>query len=374
MGGAAKMADVMLKNLAKQFEEVTAVKNINLEIRDKEFVVLVGPSGCGKSTVLRIIAGLETPTEGEVYIDKVNVSAMTPKDRDVAMVFQNYALFPHLNVFENMAFGLRLRKYSRGDIEQRVKDAAGLLGIADLLERKPAQLSGGQRQRVAVGRAIARKPAVYLFDEPLSNLDAKMRVQMRAEFGKLHERTETTFVYVTHDQVEAMTLADRIVVMLDGEVQQVGDPFSIFEQPVNMFVAGFLGSPSMNFLKCRVIQKDLQPYLQNSPLDISCPQPWRKNLSTYENREVILGIRPEHIYVSPPPGGESTPDLKALVEVSEPTGTNMYLFLIADQLKFVSTVSAKTRLKPHDRVDIWFDRNEMHLFDPETETAVTPEL
>lgn len=364
------MGKIGLKNLAKKFDQVTAVKNVTLEIEDKEFVVLVGPSGCGKTTVLRIIAGLESPTDGEVQIDGIRVNEMTPKDRDVGMVFQNYALFPHLNVFENMAFGLKLRKFPRKDIERRVQDAANLLGIRDLLDRKPGQLSGGQRQRVAVGRAIARKPKVYLFDEPLSNLDAKMRVQMRAEFGKLHETTETTFVYVTHDQVEAMTLADRIVVMKDGEVQQVGDPFDVFERPVNMFVAGFLGSPSMNFLNCQVVSEGGDLVLRGGSLNIQCPPNYKKSLEKYGKGDVVLGIRPEHIYVARPDGIAEPPDLRAEIEVSEPTGSSIYLFLVADRYRFVCSVNAKTRLRAHDQVDVWIDRAEMHVFDPVTEKTV----
>jgi multiple sugar transport system ATP-binding protein len=365
------MAKVYLKDLEKRFDEVAAVRNMTLEIADKAFVVLVGPSGCGKTTVLRIIAGLESPTSGEVYIDDTRVNEVTPKDRDVGMVFQNYALFPHLNVYENMAFGLKLRKFPRLDIERRVRDAANLLGIGDLLGRKPGQLSGGQRQRVAVGRAIARKPKVYLFDEPLSNLDAKMRVQMRAEFEKLHERTETTFVYVTHDQVEAMTLADRIVVMKDGEVQQMGEPFELFEKPVNLFVAGFIGSPSMNFLKLKVAEEGPELRLRDGPVNIRCPAHLESGLMPYKDQEVILGIRPEHVYTSPPAESPSqASDLRAEVEVSEPTGSNVYLFLASDQFRFVCVVSAKKRVRSHDIVDVWFDRAEMHLFEPATEKAI----
>ncbi len=361
------MAKINLKSLAKRFDDVDAVKNIDLEIADTEFVVLVGPSGCGKTTVLRLIAGLESPTAGEIYLDDTRVNEMTPKDRDVAMVFQNYALFPHLNVYDNMAFGLKLRKLPPADIERRVRDSAKMLGIDHLLQRKPGQLSGGQRQRVAVGRAIARKPKVYLFDEPLSNLDAKMRVQMRAEFVKLHERTETTFVYVTHDQIEAMTLADRIVVMNDGEVQQVGQPFELFEKPVNMFVAEFIGSPSMNFLKCKVVKDNAGLFLKEDPLNIKCPPIFEKSLLPYQNKEVILGIRPEHIYTLPPRGEQiSDPDLNAVVEVAEPTGSTVYLFLRAGSFRPVCTVNAKTRPQSHTEIKLWFDRHEIHIFDPVT--------
>ena len=365
------MAKILLNSLAKKFDQIEAVKDIDLEIADKEFVVLVGPSGCGKTTVLRLIAGLESPTKGEIFIDNAKVNELTPKDRDVAMVFQNYALFPHLNVYNNMAFGLKLRKLRRQDIDQRVRNSAKLLGITELLDRKPGQLSGGQRQRVAVGRAIARKPKVYLFDEPLSNLDAKMRVQMRAEFVKLHERTETTFVYVTHDQIEAMTLADRIVVMKDGHVQQVGEPFELFEKPINMFVADFIGSPSMNFLECKVVRENSGFYLKKDPLNFKIPLDCEKSIIPYQNKEVILGIRPEHMYTSPPASSEtSEPDLNAVVDVAEITGSIVYLFLKAGPFKPVCTVNAKTRPQGHTDVKIWFDRNEIHIFDPATEMTI----
>jgi multiple sugar transport system ATP-binding protein len=365
------MAKILLEALEKRFGPVQAVKNLNLEISDKEFVVLVGPSGCGKTTVLRVIAGLEAPTSGDVYFDGALVTNVPPKDRDVGMVFQNYALFPHLNVFENMSFGLKLRKYPRPEIQRRVRDAATLLEIEDLLERKPGQLSGGQRQRVAVGRAIARRPKVFLFDEPLSNLDAKMRVQMRAEFQKLYQRTETTFVYVTHDQIEAMTLASRIVVMKDGEIQQVGDPFDVFERPVNMFVAGFLGSPSMNFFKCKLLRSESGLTLQDSQLNLLCPERFFPALEAYREEEVVLGVRPEHIYVSPEEGsGSRGPDLTAKIEVAELTGTATYLLLAAGQVRFICMVAAKHRFHSGDRVNLWLDRENLHLFSAATGNAL----
>src|SRR5881397_2992058 len=248
------MAQVVLKDLNKKFDEIHAVKDLNVQIRDKEFIVLVGPSGCGKSTTLRMVAGLEDITSGEIYIGDQLVNNLPPKKRDIAIVFQNYALYPHMTVYDNMAFGLKMRKFPKAEIAKRVKDAAEILGIQELLKRKPRQLSGGQRQRVAVGRAIVRHPQVFLFDEPLSNLDAKLRVQMRVELKRLHDRLETTAIYVTHDQVEAMTLGDRVVVMKDGLVQQVGDPLGVYAKPRNRFVAGFIGSPSMNFVDCTVVQ------------------------------------------------------------------------------------------------------------------------
>src|SRR5881409_1976279 len=246
------MAQVMMKDLNKKFDEVHAVKDVNLHIRDKEFVVLVGPSGCGKSTTLRMVAGLEEISSGEIYIGDRLVNDLPPKDRDIAMVFQNYALYPHMSVYDNMAFGLKMRKFEKPEIDQRVRDAADILGIGQLLKRKPRQLSGGQRQRVALGRAIVRHPRVFLFDEPLSNLDAKLRVQMRVELKKLHDRLQSTVIYVTHDQVEAMTLGDRVVVMKDGVVQQVGEPLVLYNQPANKFVAGFIGSPAMNFANVQI--------------------------------------------------------------------------------------------------------------------------
>src|SRR5881409_706258 len=282
------MAQVMLKDLNRKFDEVHAVKDVNLLIRDKEFIVLVGPSGCGKSTTLRMVAGLEDITSGEIYLGDQLVNNLPPKDRDMAMVFQNYALYPHMTVYDNMAFGLKMRKFPKADIEKRVSEAATLLGIPDLLKRKPRQLSGGQRQRVAVGRAIVRHPQVFLFDEPLSNLDAKLRVQMRVELKRLHERLETTAIYVTHDQVEAMTLGDRVVIMKDGLVQQVGDPLGIYSKPRNRFVAGFIGSPAMNFLDCAVAGNgDLA--IEAPGLRISVPAGQKAALERYRGKPITLG-------------------------------------------------------------------------------------
>ena len=287
------MAEVTLKNVRKKFGDVVAVDEFNLTIQDSEFVVFVGPSGCGKSTTLRMIAGLEEVTAGEIYIGDRLVNTLLPKERDTAMVFQNYALYPHMTVFNNMAFGLKLKKLPKKEIEERVRKSAELLGIEGLLSRKPRELSGGQRQRVAVGRAIVRSPQVYLFDEPLSNLDAKLRIQMRVELKKLHERMRTTSIYVTHDQIEAMTMGDRIVVMKDGLIQQVGDPMELYMKPVNRFVAGFLGSPTMNFLSVTIREKNgmLQAVRKGLALNIT-PQR-AKPLARYKDKKVILGIRPE---------------------------------------------------------------------------------
>ena len=289
------MASVTLQNVTKRFGNVIAVNQANLEIRDKEFIVLVGPSGCGKSTTLRMVAGLEEITEGNIYIGDTLVNDVPPKDRDIAMVFQNYALYPHMDVYNNMAFGLKLRKFPKAEIDKRVKEAARMLGIENLLDRKPKALSGGQRQRVAVGRAIVREPKVFLMDEPLSNLDAKLRVQMRAELSKLHARLQTTAIYVTHDQVEAMTMGDRIVVMKDGVIQQVGAPLEIYDHPVNMFVAGFIGTPPMNFLNV-VLRREGDDYIVDGGSFKLTIDPERarqiKNLGEYVDKEVVLGIRP----------------------------------------------------------------------------------
>src|ERR1700681_4705234 len=299
------MARVLIRNLNKMYDEVHAVKDVNLEIRDKEFVVLVGPSGCGKTTTLRMVAGLESITSGRILIDDTVINELPPMDRDIAMVFQNYALYPHMSVYDNMAFGLKMRKFEKPEIAKRVNEAAEILGMQDYLKRKPRQLSGGQRQRVALGRAIVRQPQVFLFDEPLSNLDAKLRVQMRVELKKLHNRLNTTAVYVTHDQVEAMTLGDRVVVMKDGWVQQVGEPLELYNAPVNRFVAGFIGSPAMNFAAVRV--RDLNGGLRadNADFDIDIPAEIGLRLRPYTGRNVTIGVRPEDLQIangSHPPG------------------------------------------------------------------------
>src|SRR5437588_5004637 len=291
------MAQVVLKDLNKKYDEVHAVKDVNLHIRDKEFMVLVGPSGCGKSTTLRMVAGLEEITAGEIAIGDRVVNDLPPKDRDIAMVFQNYALYPHMTVYDNMAFGLKMRKFPKPEIQKRVKDAAEILGIQDLLKRKPRQLSGGQRQRVAVGRAIVRHPQVFLFDEPLSNLDAKLRVQMRVELKRLHDRLETTAIYVTHDQVEAMTLGDRVVVMKGGWIQQVGEPLELYNTPVNRFVAGFIGSPSMNFADGVVNEEGGALTVSNPGLRIPVSPARAERLRPYKGQSVTIGVRPEDLRI-----------------------------------------------------------------------------
>jgi len=366
------MAQVSLKNVSKVFQgNVWAVKDVNLGIENKEFIVFVGPSGCGKSTTLRIIAGLEEATTGDVYIGDQLVNDVLPKDRNIAMVFQNYALYPHMSVYENMAFGLRLRKYPKSEIESRVKDAASILGIEKLLHRKPRELSGGQRQRVAVGRSIVRKPLVFLFDEPLSNLDAKMRVQMRTEIKKLHIRLQTTMIYVTHDQIEAMTMGDRIVVMRDGVIQQIADPIKLYDKPVNKFVAGFIGSPPMNFVKGSVIKKEGKLYFSEGRFVVKIIDDMAKQMATYVDKEVIFGIRPEDIYdklfVSEAPP-ENT--IKATCEVIEPMGSEAYLYLNTGKNPLVAKVGGHDRPMINQDIDLVFDMAKVHFFDKETENTI----
>lgn len=372
-GEEQQMAGLNLKNVSKRFGDVTAVKDFNLEIKDKEFLVLVGPSGCGKSTTLRMIAGLEEITEGELYIGDRLVNDVAPKDRDIAMVFQSYALYPHMNVYQNMAFGLKLRKFKKDDIDKRVKEAARILDIEHLLDRKPKALSGGQRQRVALGRAIVREPQVFLMDEPLSNLDAKLRVQMRTEISKLAARLETTVVYVTHDQTEAMTMGDRIVVMKDGVIQQAATPDMIYNNPANMFVAGFIGSPAMNFISGR-LEEEGSVHFKAHNVNVEIPEGRAKELREkgYVGKEVVFGIRPEDIH-DEPVFLEASPDsvLTTKVEVAENMGSEMYLYLsgLGDDM-FVARVDARSDVSMGDEVKLAFDMNKCHIFDKETEEAV----
>jgi multiple sugar transport system ATP-binding protein len=353
------MADVVLKNITKRYGEVVAARDVNLEIQDGEFLVLVGPSGCGKSTTLRMVAGLEEISEGELLIGGKRMNQVHPKDRDIAMVFQSYALYPHMNVQENMSFGLKMRKLKKAEIKQRVEEAAEILGLTDLLERKPKELSGGQRQRVAMGRAIVRKPKVFLFDEPLSNLDAKLRVQMRAEIAKLHRRIKTTIVYVTHDQVEAMTLADRIVVMEGGVVQQQGAPLEVFEHPRNRFVAGFIGSPAMNFIPCELGEGHR---LAGDGFEISLPE---SRHQVVEGRQggVELGVRPNHFRVVTPaqPG-----QLVAAVEVKEPMGTETFLQVRLGESTVTVREEAHSPVQVGDEIGLVPDMDAAHLFDART--------
>jgi len=366
------MAQVSLKNVSKAFPgNVWAIKDINLGIENKEFVVFVGPSGCGKSTTLRIIAGLEDATHGDVFIGNQLVNDIPPKDRNIAMVFQNYALYPHMSVYENMAFGLKLRKYPKAEIETRVKEAAVILGIENLLHRKPRELSGGQRQRVAVGRAIVRKPLVFLFDEPLSNLDAKMRVVMRTEIKKLHIRLQTTMIYVTHDQVEAMTLGDRIVVMKDGLIQQIADPLTLYDRPLNRFVAGFIGTPPMNFVTGTIMKKDGKFYFNEGKFRVKVIDSMVRAIAPYLDREVVFGIRPEDMYdklfVSEAPS-ENT--IKATCEVIEPMGSEAYLYLNTGKNSLIAKVGGHDKPTINQDMDLVLDMAKIHFFDKDTEKTI----
>jgi multiple sugar transport system ATP-binding protein len=363
------MGQVVLKDINKFYDAVHAVKDVNLQIRDKEFVVFVGPSGCGKTTTLRMIAGLEAISSGDISIDGQVVNNLAPMDRDIAMVFQNYALYPHMSVFDNMAFGLKMRKFERAEIGKRVKEAADILGIGELLKRKPRQLSGGQRQRVALGRAIVRHPRVFLFDEPLSNLDAKLRVQMRVELKKLHQRLGTTAVYVTHDQVEAMTLGDRVVVMKDGLVQQVGEPLELYNSPATKFVAGFLGSPAMNFAAVTVTERDGALRATSEGLDIKVPPEAVERLRPYLSREVALGIRPEDLHVA---SGADPQDYSfdALVEVVEKLGSEILLDLKVGRGAMVAAVEPTIRVAFGDKLRMALNPARLHFFDSQSEAAI----
>lgn len=368
------MARVVLKGLSKRFRGVVAVDGLTLEVRDKEFLVLVGPSGCGKSTVLRCIAGLEEASSGEVHIGERLVNDVSPKDRDIAMVFQNYALYPHMDVYGNMAFGLKLRKLPRAEIERRVREAAGMLGLQGLLGRKPRELSGGQRQRVALGRAIVREPKVFLMDEPLSNLDAKLRGQTRAELIKLHRRLGITTIYVTHDQMEAMTMGDRIAVLNEGRMQQVDRPLELFNHPANMFVAGFIGSPAMNLIEARLEAREGAVYVKAEPLLLRLPEDQARKVGDWAGRRVIFGVRPEDIHdraSSPENAGEDGNGATVRVDVTEPMGSAVHAYLTAGEHSLTADLAAETKARDGDSVEVVFDMEKTHLFDPETELALT---
>src|SRR5215471_15368342 len=363
------MARVVIQNLNKLFDEVHAVKDLNLVIRDKEFLVLVGPSGCGKTTTLRMVAGLESTTSGHIMIDDKLINELPPMDRDIAMVFQNYALYPHMSVYDNMAFGLKMRKFDRADIGRRVQEAAEILGIQMLLKRKPRQLSGGQRQRVALGRAIVRHPQVFLFDEPLSNLDAKLRVQMRVELKKLHDRLGTTAIYVTHDQVEAMTLGDRVVVMKDGLVQQVGEPLELYNEPANLFVAGFLGSPAMNFAAVQISQTNGAMWAANEGLRIRVPGEVAGRLGRYAGQEVTLGIRPEDLHVASA-ADPAELGFDAAVEVVEKLGSEILLDVAVGSNTMVASVDPSVRVNVHDQLRLALNPDRLHFFDARSEAVI----
>ena len=369
------MASLSLKNINKTYPNgFVAVKDFNLEVADKEFIIFVGPSGCGKSTTLRMIAGLEEISAGELWIGEKLVNDVEPKDRDIAMVFQNYALYPHMSVYDNMAFGLKLRKTPKDQIDKLVHEAAKILDIEHLLDRKPKALSGGQRQRVAMGRAIVRNPKVFLMDEPLSNLDAKLRVQMRIEISKLHQNLQTTIIYVTHDQTEAMTLGTRIVVMKDGVIQQVDSPQNLYNMPNNLFVAGFIGSPQMNMIEAKVAKSGSEVSLVFGSNSIKVPEARAKKLidGGYDGKTVIFGIRPEDVkdeemFIS------SSPDsvIEATVKVYELLGAEVNLYFSADQFDITARVNPRTTARPGDSIKIAFDLAKMHLFDKETEQVIS---
>jgi multiple sugar transport system ATP-binding protein len=363
------MAEVVIRNLHKKFEDFHAVKDVNLEIRDKEFVVLVGPSGCGKTTTLRMVAGLESITSGQILIGDTVVNELPPMDRDIAMVFQNYALYPHMSVYDNMAFGLKMRHFDKAEIAERVKAAAEILGIQGHLQRKPRQLSGGQRQRVALGRAIVRHPQVFLFDEPLSNLDAKLRVQMRVELKKIHDRLGTTAIYVTHDQVEAMTLGDRVVVMKDGLVQQVGEPLELYNTPANRFVAGFIGSPAMNFATVTVEERDGAVWIANEGMRLRVPGEAAPRLRRIAGSEVTFGIRPEDLRIAT---GADPQDLAfdAVVEVVEQLGSETLLDVQVGRANMTASVEPGTRARVRDKLRLAVNPERLHFFDGVSEAAI----
>ncbi|KMY45484.1 sugar ABC transporter ATP-binding protein [Bacillus sp. FJAT-27916] len=367
------MAELRLEHIYKIYDnKVTAVTDFDLHIKDKEFIVFVGPSGCGKSTTLRMIAGLEEISKGDFYIDDKRVNDVPPKDRDIAMVFQNYALYPHMSVYDNMAFGLKLRKFDKAEIDRRVKDAARILGLEEYLNRKPKALSGGQRQRVALGRAIVRDAKVFLMDEPLSNLDAKLRVQMRAEISKLHQRLDTTTIYVTHDQTEAMTMATRLVVMKDGFIQQVGAPKEVYENPENVFVGGFIGSPAMNFLT-GTIKED--GFFVTGSSRIAIPEGKLSYLRAqgYINKDIILGIRPEDIHDEPVfIDASPATSIKCQIEVAELMGAETMLYTSIEGQSIVARIDSRSDIKPMDTLQLGLDMNKAHFFDKETEVRIRP--
>lgn len=366
------MASVILQNVDKVYPgSVKAVSDFNLEVSDGEFVVLVGPSGCGKSTTLRMVAGLEEITRGTIRIGDRVVNDVPPKDRDIAMVFQNYALYPHMSVYDNMAFGLKLRKFPKKEIEERIREAANILNLNELLDRKPKALSGGQRQRVAVGRAIVRKPAVFLFDEPLSNLDAKLRVQMRVEISRLHNNLGATMIYVTHDQVEAMTMGDRIVVMKDGVVRQTADPLTLYDRPADKFVAGFIGTPPMNFFEGRLAQAPGGLAFSAGPaISLPVPQALIGALGTYRDKPVTLGLRPEDIGSNAANAQQNPPRIRARVDVVEPMGSESFVYLTADSTSFVSRTDAHQRFEAGQDVEMAVYMSKSQFFDTQTEKRI----
>ncbi len=362
------MASISLKNIKKTYEDgVTVIDNLNLEIKDKEFVILVGPSGCGKSTTLRMIAGLEEISDGEMYIGEKLVNDISPKNRDIAMVFQSYALYPHMNVYKNMAFGLKNRKVPKAVIDKKVREAAKILDIEQYLNRKPRALSGGQRQRVALGRAMVREPAVFLLDEPLSNLDAKLRTEMRSRISMLHKELQTTFVYVTHDQTEAMTMGDRIVVMKDGKIMQHDTPQMLYNHPQNIFVAGFIGSPQMNFINCTIVRKNNDFFALFEKSAIKLPNRMNEKLSLYVNKEVVLGIRPENIKLVKK---DIISSFSFYIDIAEMTGSDYYLYGKIDNQQIIANVSSNNTIKNDTVCSILFDEERVHIFDKVSENLI----
>jgi len=368
------MATVEIRNLIKQYPGAAkaAIPDANLTIEDQSFVVLVGPSGCGKSTLLRMIAGLEEISGGDLLIDGTRVNEVSPKDRDIAMVFQNYALYPHMSVYDNMAFGLKLRKFSKDEIDKRVRAAADILDMNELLDRKPKAMSGGQRQRVAIGRAIVREPKVFLFDEPLSNLDAKLRVQMRVEIKRLHQRLRATMVYVTHDQIEAMTMGDKIVVMKAGVIQQADSPMNLYHHPANLFVAGFIGSPSMNFAKGKLVGENEGLRFVNATFNFQIPANQANTLKPHTGNEVMLGFRPESIYDYRFPVGKTlTERQRIVVDVTEPIGSETFVYFTHADQTACMRVSSDVRYQPGEAIEVGFDSERLYFFDPLTEQRIS---
>ncbi len=365
------MASVTYQNVFKKFGDLMIIKDLNIKVEDKEFLVLVGPSGCGKTTALRLLAGLEEITDGQILIGDRVVNDVAPKDRDIAMVFQSYALYPHLSVYDNMAFGLKLRKTPKEEIKRRVSDAAEILGITDLLQRKPRQLSGGQRQRVAVGRAIVREPKVFLFDEPLSNLDAKLRVQMRSEISKLHQRLQTTFIYVTHDQTEAMTMASRIAVINKGKLLQLDTPQNLYDYPQSLFVAGFIGSPAMNFFPAKLVKEGDKIMVDSGDFKVEIPAGHAAPYKNMGGKSVVFGIRPENIHDPEfAPQNIHGEKIAAKVDVTELMGNETLLYLVSGKNVFVGRVDPRSKLRVNDTPQVIFDMDKFHIFDAETEEAI----
>ncbi len=362
------MASITLKNIKKTYEDgVTVIDNLNLDIKDKEFIILVGPSGCGKSTTLRMIAGLEEITDGELLIGDKIVNSVSPKDRDIAMVFQSYALYPHMSVYKNMAFGLKNRKVPKEEIDKKVKAAAKMLDIEEYLNRKPRALSGGQRQRVALGRAMVREPAVFLLDEPLSNLDAKLRTEMRSRISMLHKELKTTFVYVTHDQTEAMTMGDRIVVMKDGVIQQFDTPQMLYNHPQNIFVAGFIGSPQMNLIDAIIKMKNENYFAEFSGYSIKLPKRMNNKLKAYENKQVVFGIRPENMSIS---NQKEENTIKLHIDIAEMTGADYFLYGKLDNKKIIANVASNQNVESEKDYLIKFDIDRIHIFDKINERLI----